>query len=139
MQSRALCVWPECLSYLGPRSHVTEVHRPWPEPPLELVGHLCSQGEQVAAGCVPGEARSGDGQLPGAEGGRQAASSPRSRRAGTFPPPLPRRERGKTRQRGYLQPVPGPLPVAADALLRQAVQLQAQVGQGERQEGQLRA
>lgn len=47
------------------------------------------------------------------------------------------REHVKTRQRGYLQPVPGLPPVAANTLLRQAVQLEAQVGQGECQEGQL--
>ena len=47
------------------------------------------------------------------------------------------RKHVKTRQRGYLQPVPGLLPVASNTLLRQAMQLEAQVGQGERQEGQL--
>lgn len=64
---------PRHPSHLTPQGHVTEVHGPLQKPPVELVGHLRSQRQQVARGCAPGEAGSGDGQLPGAEGGRQPA------------------------------------------------------------------
>lgn len=161
-QNRALSGRPERPPYLVPRHHAAEVHRLLQKSLAELVGRLPGQGEQVAGGCVPGEARSGDGQLPVQREGvrRLLCPGPVQRndwdlgalqaltcgeRTDTglegreqFPsPPGFVRRLWRTQQSGHLQPVPRFSPVAAGALLRQAVELEAQVGQGQRQEGQL--
>lgn len=72
-QNRALSVRPEHPSYLVPRHHVAEVHRLLQKSLVELVGRLPCQGEYMARGCVPGEARAGDGQLQAQREGRQTA------------------------------------------------------------------
>lgn len=123
---------------------------------MQLVCHLPGQREQVAGGCVPGQAGPGEGQLRGRERpsdglrpGVQAITPPRRLQAyamGTAlrwlsgyagRPGIAMSAASCEGHRAYLQPGPGFLPVATDAPLSQAEELETQVGQGERQEGQL--